>query len=116
VVLYVFNEVVLRVFILLHETKEINIHAAVLAHGQQCVEVFLVHVLLIQGCVDQCHVDIKVICELGEPDELHQLLAEVVHALRGHHEVVLHGDSKALSHSVAVWPCHFDRGTSFWKR
>jgi hypothetical protein len=43
---------------------------------------------------------VEVVCQLDGTDELHQLLAKVVHACRRHHEVVLLGDGETLSDSV----------------
>jgi hypothetical protein len=101
VVFGVLDEVVEGVFVFLHEPEDINVHAAVLAHRSRRVVILLVHVLLIGGRVEQRHVHVVVICELDGAHELHQLLAEVVHALRGHHEVVLHRDRETLAHGVA---------------
>jgi hypothetical protein len=84
VVLGILDEVVERFLVLLHKAKEVNVHAALLVQRLAAVPVLLVHVLLVRGGVDQRHVHVEVVGELDRANELHELAAEVLHALRSH--------------------------------
>ena len=89
-----------RVHVLLHKAKAVNVVAQRLL--QVVVEVVaLAHRAQVARGVNQRHVHVEVVGVLDALHDLQDLVLEVLHALLGHHKVVLHRDGETLPHGVA---------------
>ena len=88
------------VHVLLHKAKAVNVVAQRLL--QVVVEVVaLAHRAQVARGVNQRHVHVEVVGVLDALHDLQDLILKVLHALLGHHKVVLHRDGETLPHGVA---------------
>lgn len=96
-----FDEDVEGVLVLLDEAEEVDEFAAHLGRGLVFDVVSLAHGLLVGRGEYEGDVNVEVVGVLDAAHELLELVAEVLSALFGHHEVVLEDDGETLPHDIA---------------